>query len=211
MRADTDSDVPAGQAAFFDSSSWTSSNLIQLSNRSHTHKGVTMNRATFKAGGNCFNLAIVGLRFMAIAVLSIPTIALAQPVNCSNAGSWTPGPVQHIEGGTANQPAYHTVWGLVCGGNVYMIRFSNTVSNGTQTVITGDPIGGVAKLGCLTRAIWTPGPVQMKDDSTNPSTIAFHTVWGLTCGNNAYSIRFSNVLAGGPAISVGVLTKNPLP
>jgi len=46
-------------------------------------------------------------------------------------GTWTSSPVQQAESGDENSPAFHVVWGLACGKNVYMIRFTNKF-NGNQ-------------------------------------------------------------------------------
>ena len=71
----------------------------------------------------------------------VPSIAqnrssqVTDAVHCSG-GTWTPTPVQHAESGTASQPAFHTVYGLSCGGNVFMVRFSNKVGpKGDQIVV----------------------------------------------------------------------------
>jgi hypothetical protein len=69
------------------------------------------------------------------AIAQSPSSQVADAVPCSG-GTWTPAPVQHAESGTASQPAFHTVYGLSCGGKVFMIRFSNKVGpKGDQIVV----------------------------------------------------------------------------
>jgi hypothetical protein len=46
---------------------------------------------------------------------------------CSG-GTWTPTPVAQAQSGGASTPAFHTIYGLSCGGNVYMVRFGNKIS-----------------------------------------------------------------------------------
>lgn len=63
------------------------------------------------------------------------------PVACSG-GIWTPTPVQHVQSGDPVTPAFHTVWGLSCGGNVYMVRFGNKIGPQANRIVV-DVIGQV--------------------------------------------------------------------
>lgn len=128
--------------------------------------------------------------------------AAAAALECPG-GVWTPAPVQAAQSGTPTSPAFHAVYGLSCGGNVYMIRFSNKI-NGNHI---GVDILGKTPVGC-SGGTWTPTPVQ-KADAGSPDAPAFHTVYGLSCGGKAYMIRFSNKINGNN-ISVDILGQTPL-
>ena len=120
---------------------------------------------------------------------------------CSG-GVWTPAPVQHAESGSATDPAFHTIYGLSCGGNVLMIRLSNKIGgkNIVVDVLRKVPIG-------CSGGVWTPTPVQHAESgsATDP---AFHTVWGLACGGNVFMVRFSNKISGNN-INVDILGQTP--
>src|SRR5579864_8906184 len=102
------------------------------------------------------------------------TGVLAHAQACAD-GVWTPAPVQQAESGNALNPAFHSVYGLSCGGNVYMIRFSNKVGAQANGIVT-DILGKTA-VGC-SGGKWSPTPVQ-KAESGTPQQPLFHTVWGL--------------------------------
>jgi hypothetical protein len=132
--------------------------------------------------------------------------ALPSTAQCTGRGVWTPEPVQQVEAGTPQSPAFHAVYGLSCGGTVYMIRFGNQI--GPHNQIASDVIGQT-KIAC-DGGVWTPTPIQ-KAQSGSPSNLAFHTVYGLSCGSSVYMIRFSNVIAPGNRIVVDVIGKAATP
>ena len=39
---------------------------------------------------------------------------------------WTPEPVSLLQSGPPNQPLFHTIYGVIKDGKVYMVRFTNT-------------------------------------------------------------------------------------
>jgi hypothetical protein len=130
-----------------------------------------------------------------------PRAARAAALPCAG-GSWTPTPVQHVESGDSAHPEFHTVYGLSCGGNVYMVRFGNQISG--RIVID---ILGKTPVGCP-GGTWTPTPVQHVDGGSAVSPV-FHTVWGLACGGNIYMVRFGNTINGNNIV-VDILGKTPV-
>jgi hypothetical protein len=38
---------------------------------------------------------------------------------------WTPEPVSKHEAGTPVNPQFHTIWGVIRDGRIFMVRFSN--------------------------------------------------------------------------------------
>jgi hypothetical protein len=121
------------------------------------------------------------------SIAQSPSSQVADAVPCSG-GTWTPTPVQHAESGTASQPAFHTVYGLSCGGNVFMVRFSNKVNPNSNQIVV-DTLGKTP-VPC-SGGTWTPAPVQHAESGI-ASQPAFHTVYGLSCGGKVFMIRFSN-------------------
>jgi hypothetical protein len=142
-----------------------------------------------------------------ITILSVACLGtLASNAQCIGRGVWTPEPVQQVEAGTPQTPEFHAVYGLSCGGTVYMVRFGNRI--GPQNQIVSDVIGQT-KVAC-DGGVWTPTPIQ-KAQNGSPSNLAFHTVYGLSCGSSVYMIRFSNVIAPGNRIVVDVIGKAATP
>jgi hypothetical protein len=129
-------------------------------------------------------------------------------VSCSG-GVWTPKPVQDIGSHEGPPGLFHTLWGLSCGGNVYMIRISNALTpdqKGEQIVV--DAIKQTA-IGC-SGGIWTPTAVQEAHSGNlqpYPPHLEFHTMWGLSCGKTVYMIRFSNVVNGNEIVVDAVAQK----
>ena len=79
------------------------------------------------------------LRVPANAQQPIAQQPIPKAVGCST-GAWTPGPLQRAQNTNPDAPTFHTVWGLSCGQNVYMIRFSNRVGTPPQQIVA-DVIG----------------------------------------------------------------------
>jgi hypothetical protein len=152
------------------------------------------------------SVAMLVAKFAAATCSLALLSALPSNAQCADRGIWTPEPVQQVEAGTPQAPAFHAVYGLSCGGTVYMVRFGNQI--GPHNQIVSDVIGQT-KVAC-NGGVWTPTPIQ-KAQSGNPSNLAFHTVYGLSCGGSVYMIRFSNVIAPGNRIIVDVIGKAATP
>jgi hypothetical protein len=129
-------------------------------------------------------------------------------VPCDKGGAWSPHPVQKAQAGGPSDPTFHTVYGLLCGNTIYMIRMSNVVvSNGKSELVTD--ILGTTSIPCNQLGTWSPEPAQRAElgGPTNPS---FHTVYGLSCGDKVLMIRFSNVISVQPVIRVDILAQGTL-
>jgi hypothetical protein len=145
-------------------------------------------KRTIVIAGKCAALIVLFANCVVVpSMAQNPSSQVEDAVHCSG-GTWTPTPIQHAESGTASQPEFHTVYGLSCGGNVFMVRFSNKVGPNSNQIVVD--MLGKTPVPC-SGGTWTPTPVQHAESGT-ASQPEFHTVYGLSCGGNVFMIRFSN-------------------
>ena len=55
---------------------------------------------------------------------------------------WTPEPASLLQSGPPDHPLFHTIYGVIKDGKVYMVRFTNTSTNPLVTIMNpgGVPI-----------------------------------------------------------------------